>query len=34
MLIFGDMQLRDGENIKWNTFEQAYNAAIDIVARA
>lgn len=30
----GDMQLRDGENIKWNTYEQAYNAAIDIVERA
>lgn len=30
----GDMQLRDGENIKWNTYEQAYNAAIDMVARA
>ncbi|ENZ28695.1 hypothetical protein [Enterocloster clostridioformis] len=30
----GDMQLRDGDNLKWNTYEQAYDAAIDIVVRA
>lgn len=30
----GDMQLRDGNNLKWHTYEQAYDAAIGIVARA
>ena len=30
----GDMQLRDGENLKWNSYEQAYNVAIDVIGKA
>ena len=29
----GDMQVRDGDNLKWNTFEAAYRKAEELVVK-
>ena len=31
---FGDMQLRDGDNLKWDSYGQAHDVAMDIIGRA
>lgn len=29
-----DMQVRDGDTVKWNTYEEAYNQAVNLVNKA
>lgn len=29
----GDMQIREGENLKWNSYEEAYKKACEVVRK-
>ena len=30
----GDMQVRDGENFKWNSYKEAYDKALEVIEKS